>query len=558
MFFNSSFEDEGLLPTSSSSPSPASFFGGQGSLGSSPSSKSYGYGGHVNHHHNNNNNINNNNNGYNSYYPSPTTNGYGFGGGGAYPGLSNSPSNQNHFGNNQAGYGRYSDSSVPLSSSPTNSAGHPARHPRYRPKTGKPNYYNNSVNGSDGYHGHGYNNNNQHQYGGVHAHHHSQRQIPRDGLQQYHSPPAHNIHHNNHYYSAAVSSPPTSRVHQPQPVHPSTLSVGFAVVDSHRDGFVPVPVRPGSTSPTLPRLSTSPKPPGVISLVGNDNICRNDKVEGKAVAGLLSSGEANVLTGSNNSTTLLSTSPYKMSPPTVENNDSLLLQLPSTTLLRILGYLSPRDLGVLHQVCKKRFSCLACDDGLWKELYLSRWKLLDISESQIGSVATAGNGSSGDEESESDEWAWIYSLLQQNERWKDIFKTRYSAERWRIGTLKMFNGCWGFISQQPAEGSSSEQTLDIFFHRKDIAPDGDWYEDWWLKDTPGVSRSQKCGYWDTFLCGRVVRYKQRAAYAQGRRPQACNISFVGEDRRDLGTGETSQEARARALAVARNLNSQAK
>jgi len=75
------------------------------------------------------------------------------------------------------------------------------------------------------------------------------------------------------------------------------------------------------------------------------------------------------------------------------------------------------------------------------------------------------------------------------------------------------------------------ETLDIFFHRKDIAPEGDWYEDWWLKDTPGVSRSQKCGYWDTFLCGRVVRYKQRAAYAQGRRPQACNISFVGEERR---------------------------
>jgi len=258
-----------------------------------------------------------------------------------------------------------------------------------------------------------------------------------------------------------------------------------------------------------------------------------------------------------------------MSPPTVENNDSLLLQVSTDTLLKILSYLSGKDLGLLHQVCKKRFSYLACDDSLWKELYLRRWKLLDVPQDSLSLVAAAAHSSSSssssnssnnnnnndsDDESDSDEWAWIYSLLQQNERWKDIFKTRYSAERWRIGSLKMFNGCWGFISQQPSDGTPAEQTLDIFFHRKDIAPDGDWYEDWWLKDTPGVSRSQKCGYWDTFLCGRVVRYKQRAAYAQGRRPQACNISFVGEDRRDLGTGETSQEARARALALARAAN----
>jgi len=234
---------------------------------------------------------------------------------------------------------------------------------------------------------------------------------------------------------------------------------------------------------------------------------------------------------------------------------SPLLQLASTTLLRLFGYLSAGDLGQLEQVCKRRLSYLANDDGLWKDLYLRRYKLLELTsdaESQTGSNGNTTHHKTGgakaesssrdgeDEEgsdSSSDEWAWIYSLLQQNERWKDIFRTRYSAEQWRIGSLKMFNGCWGFISQTPAPGQLPEQTLDIFFHRKDIAPDGEWYEDWWLKDTPGVSRSQKCGYWDTFLCGRIVRYKQRAAYAQGRRPQACNISFVGEERRDPITGE---------------------
>jgi hypothetical protein len=217
------------------------------------------------------------------------------------------------------------------------------------------------------------------------------------------------------------------------------------------------------------------------------------------------------------------------------NETSGLLLLPSTTLLRIFSYLSGSDLGHLEQVCKRRMAYLANDDGLWKDLYLRRYKLLESAEGAI--PPTPVDPTIGDEDSESDEWAWIYSLLQQNERWKDIFKTRFSAEQWRIGSLKMFNGCWGFISQTPNPGQLPEQTLDIFFHRKDIAPDGEWYEDWWLKDTPGVSRSQKCGYWDTFLCGRIVRYKQRAAYAQGRRPQACNISFVGEERRDPITGE---------------------
>jgi len=216
-----------------------------------------------------------------------------------------------------------------------------------------------------------------------------------------------------------------------------------------------------------------------------------------------------------------------------------LLILPSTILQHIFSYLSGRDLGHLEQVCRRRLSYFANDDELWKDLYLRRYKLLDLGGEAPPPVSSAGTSDRDDEGSESDEWAWIYSLLHQKERWKDIHKTRFLAEQWRIGSLKMFNGCWGFISQTPNGPAcqSSEQMLDIFFHRKDIAPDGEWYEDWWLKDTPGVSRSQKCSYWDTFLCGRIVRYKQRAAYAQGRRPQACNISFVGEERRDPVTGE---------------------
>lgn len=229
---------------------------------------------------------------------------------------------------------------------------------------------------------------------------------------------------------------------------------------------------------------------------------------------------------------------------------SLLLALPNEHLLRIMGYLAGRDLVNLQQVGKKRLAVLSTDNGLWKELYLKRWKLEIPSETAAPVTTTTrnhgksngnrrnnNNNNDNDDKGgdESDEWAWIHSLLQQNERWKDIYQSRHSAERWRIGTLKMFNGCWGFISQHAPDNSAvplaNGETLDIFFHRKDIAPEGDWYEDWWLKDTPGVSRSQKCGYWDTFLCGRVVRYKQRAAYAQGRRPQACNISFVGEERR---------------------------
>jgi len=168
---------------------------------------------------------------------------------------------------------------------------------------------------------------------------------------------------------------------------------------------------------------------------------------------------------------------------------------------------------------------------------MSRWKLLEYSlvNSEAPKAKDIGNQYNDDYEgsdSGQDEWAWIYSLLQQNERWKDIYKVRSAAEQWRIGTLKMFNGCWGFISQTPEDASELSSadptytTLDIFFHRKDICPEGAYYEDWWLQDTPGVSRSQKCGYWDTFLYGRKVRYKQRAAYAQGRRPQACQISFL--------------------------------
>lgn len=221
---------------------------------------------------------------------------------------------------------------------------------------------------------------------------------------------------------------------------------------------------------------------------------------------------------------------------------SLLLALPNDHLLKILSYLSGRDLSNLQMVGKKRLAILSTDNSLWKDLYMRRWTPSPSGQSAPqqqhsggGKKGSAPNSPAGGRDEDSgDEWAWIQSLLQQNERWKDIFQSRHSAERWRIGTLKMFNGCWGFISQHAPDSSAplpNGETLDIFFHRKDIAPEGDWYEDWWLKDTPGVSRSQKCGYWDTFLCGRVVRYKQRAAYAQGRRPQACNISFVGDERR---------------------------
>jgi len=237
----------------------------------------------------------------------------------------------------------------------------------------------------------------------------------------------------------------------------------------------------------------------------------------------------------------------------------LILQLPTNIALQILGFLSAKDLAHLEQVCKKLVP-VSTENALWKELYMKRWKLLELglllSEShrpttpknalsyeRNSSISSMCAYDDVDSDSGQDEWAWIYSLLQQNERWKDIYRVRYSAEQWRIGTLKMFNGCWGFISQVPEDGNENGNSaidssyggenytaLDIFFHRKDICPDGAWYEDWWLQDTPGVSRSQKCGYWDTFLYGRKVRYKQRAAYAQGRRPQACQISFLDQDR----------------------------
>jgi hypothetical protein len=288
--------------------------------------------------------------------------------------------------------------------------------------------------------------------------------------------------------------------------------------------------------------------------------------------------------------------------------------MPTNFLIRIFSYLSPRDLMMLQSLSHstKRLADIASDDRLWKDLYLKRWRLLETdavgtlakptsreknsASPTFSSVASNSKSQSQpvdeDEDDSGDEWAWICSLLQQNNRWRDIYRTRYSADRWRVGTLKMFNGCWGFISQTPDPysytpaagatnvvvntiapgsprvgggsvpgaggaaaaanmgGSAEETPLDIFFHRKDIAADGDWYEDWWLKDTPGVSRSQKCGYWDTFLCGRVVRYKQRAAYAQGRRPQACCISFVGDERRErLGTTPSAAVAAAVAAAA---------
>lgn len=288
----------------------------------------------------------------------------------------------------------------------------------------------------------------------------------------------------------------------------------------------------GSASAVLqsPRLSSSP----LLHGSGSQPIQISRSQQGQA------GGSMGPRSPSAPSAFVVSTSPISSQLGSLKideaNETSGLLLLPSTTLLRIFSYLSGSDLGHLEQVCKRRMAYLANDDGLWKDLYLRRYKLLESAEGAM-LPPTPVDPTIGDEDSESDEWAWIYSLLQQNERWKDIFKTRFSAEQWRIGSLKMFNGCWGFISQTPNPGQLPEQTLDIFFHRKDIAPDGEWYEDWWLKDTPGVSRSQKCGYWDTFLCGRIVRYKQRAAYAQGRRPQACNISFVGEERRDPITGE---------------------
>eukprot|EP00005_Dracoamoeba_jomungandri_P005072 CAMPEP_0174258204 /NCGR_PEP_ID=MMETSP0439-20130205/7244_1 /TAXON_ID=0 /ORGANISM="Stereomyxa ramosa, Strain Chinc5" /LENGTH=551 /DNA_ID=CAMNT_0015341627 /DNA_START=65 /DNA_END=1720 /DNA_ORIENTATION=+ len=240
----------------------------------------------------------------------------------------------------------------------------------------------------------------------------------------------------------------------------------------------------------------------------------------------------------------------------LENEGSLLLELPSNILLLIFAKLNARDLINLELVCKSRLSVLARDDGLWKEIYLKRWKLLEnihpkepeVEEKETNVWAKREKREEEDREAQnSDEWAWIYSLLQQNERWKDIFQIRYSAERWRVGTLKMFNGCWGFISQQNLSNCSSlaDQPLDIFFHRKDIDPEGDWFEDWWLKDTPGVSRSQKCGYWDTFLCGRVVRYKQRAAYAA--RKKATSMQHKLRRRRKKGPkrGITSKKPKQR-------------
>jgi len=350
---------------------------------------------------------------------------------------------------------------------------------------------------------------------------------------------------NNYHYNASHAHPPAASSNNAHPVLNGTSRFIFA-----SNGYNPIE----SFNPDVAGNDVG------VELI--NNICEEEEEEDEEHETVCQKegGDVNALEGANviqrkrlpvgagqRSSALTTTNSKKSMIDT-----SFILQLPTSTLLLIFGFLSGKDLAALQQVCKNRLSELATDDGLWKELYLKRWKLLELPQGAAvvqqppkpkinhnnRGAKDDGDAVDNDESSDSsDEWAWITSLLQQNERWKDIFQTRHSAERWRIGTLKMFNGCWGFISQHenaPSGSnsnnttSSGEKALDIFFHRKDIAPEGDWYEDWWLKDTPGVRRSQKCGYWDTFLCGRMVRYKQRAAYAQGRRPQACNISFVSD------------------------------
>jgi len=431
-----------------------------------------------------------------------------------------------------------------------------------------------------------------------------------------HNDPVHNVstHHGRHRSSSAtLSSPPSPLLFQRDALTDpfmngngdsvpmgSTNGGGTGMYNAFSTGFVSPIGSPRGTSP--------------ISFVGNKSPTR-------AQSPLLNGGAPLSPSSGRRYTLPYSTSPILQQQTLLQSEASgasspelggpLTLNTLSTNfLIRIFSYLSPRDLVGLQllSTTTKRLGDLAGDDRLWKDLYLKRWRLLETDA--VGSLSKPSREKTAsptfssvtsksqpqpqddDEDDSGDEWAWICSLLQQNNRWKDIYRTRYSADRWRVGTLKMFNGCWGFISQTPdpysytpnstatgatntsnaiapgsprvgggsgpgaatgamPSGAPGEETpLDIFFHRKDIAADGDWYEDWWLKDTPGVSRSQKCGYWDTFLCGRVVRYKQRAAYAQGRRPQACCISFVGDERRErLGTTPSAAVAAAVAAAA---------
>ena len=66
--------------------------------------------------------------------------------------------------------------------------------------------------------------------------------------------------------------------------------------------------------------------------------------------------------------------------PTLETLSQLhalhLAAIPYENLDQLMGAPVRLDLANLQQVGKKRLAVLATDNGLWKELYLFRWKLL--------------------------------------------------------------------------------------------------------------------------------------------------------------------------------------
>lgn len=202
--------------------------------------------------------------------------------------------------------------------------------------------------------------------------------------------------------------------------------------------------------------------------------------------------------------------------------------LPPEVQHRILHHLSAGDLSRLRQASKHGISELAESTAIWKELFYQNWIVVDAYPNEGVEVINDTEESYPPRcviSNETGQALILSSQVAEDEanhvHWKEIYRATWEREQWQKGILKMFNGCWGFISIDQATSDS-----DIFFHRKDIEPKGQYMDEWWIQDTGSVSRSQKCSYWDNFLCGRRVRYRQRSAYAAGKRPQACSVSFI--------------------------------
>jgi hypothetical protein len=273
-----------------------------------------------------------------------------------------------------------------------------------------------------------------------------------------HNDPVHTTgtHHGRHRSSSAMTltSPPSPLLFQRDaltdpfmngngdvsvPMGSTTNGGNTGVYNAFSTGFVSPIGSPRGTSP--------------VSYVGTKSPTR-------AQSPLLNGGNVPLSPSSGRRYTL----PYSTSPTSILQQQTLLQSEPSSFLgagaeiggpltlntlsvnflIRIFSYLGARDLVVLQALSgsTKRISEVAGDDRLWKDLYLKRWRLLETDA--VGSLAKPSREKASsptfssvasksqqqqqqmddDDDDSGDEWAWICSLLQQNNRWKDIYRTR--------------------------------------------------------------------------------------------------------------------------------------